>query len=292
MDTDDSTPSSSAAATAAAASTGSPTFEYHDRFLDKVLSISVKQRHQLDAPLTFVKAWLRFSRGRRAALGTALPQPPPPFDHTQFALWPAQRVRGMPGLTATTCQQLSTAPASLNVYSRVASGWRTLILDRVLSGYIHKIQQTRNGAYTSVIFNGHVYQSLSGHDPHSTKTINEYQKLYYLPPAWHICLPNPDALHVCAAYPWAARALFFANGSAYWTANSLVYRAEFIRKLAGDWVDEIIPGKMAETWGLRKSEKYRNAYGLSPSLPDHAHRPGVPLSVGYLYYDILIYRKL
>ena len=102
--------------------------------------IPVAQLHQLTAPLLFVKAWLRFSRGRRAALGTALPQPPPPVDHTQFALWPAQRVRGMPELTATACHRLSTAPASLNVYFRVASGWRALILDRVVSGYINRIQ--------------------------------------------------------------------------------------------------------------------------------------------------------
>ena len=141
MDTGTSTPSSAAAA-AAAASTGSPTVtvEYQDRFLGKVSVIPVAQRHQLDAPLIFVKAWLRLSRGRRAALGTALPQPPPPVDHTQFALWPAQRVRGMPELTATACHRLSTAPASLNVYFRVASGWRALILDRVVSGYINKIQ--------------------------------------------------------------------------------------------------------------------------------------------------------
>jgi hypothetical protein len=132
-----SAPSSSAAA---AASTGSPTVEYQDHLLGKVSVIPVSQRHQLDAPLLFVKAWLRFSRGRCAALGTALPQPSPPVDHTQFALWPAQRARGMPELTATTCHRLSTAPASLNVYFRVASGWRALILDRVVSGYMNKIQ--------------------------------------------------------------------------------------------------------------------------------------------------------
>jgi hypothetical protein len=113
---------------------------HHDRFLGKVSVIPVAQRHQLDAPLIFVKAWLRLSRGRRAALGTALPQPPPPVDHTQLALWPAQRARGMPELTATTCHRLSTAPASFNVNFRVASGWRARILDRVVSGYINKIQ--------------------------------------------------------------------------------------------------------------------------------------------------------
>jgi hypothetical protein len=123
------------------ASSGSPTFGYQDHLLGKVSVIPVAQRHQLDAPLIFVKAWLRFSLcGRRAALGTALPQPPPPVDHTQLALWPAQRARGMPELTATVCHRLSTAPASLNVYFRVVSGWRALILDRVVSGYINRIQ--------------------------------------------------------------------------------------------------------------------------------------------------------
>ena len=202
------------------ASTGSKTVEYHDHLLGKVSVIPVVQRHQLDAPLIFVNAWLRFSRGRRAALGTALPQPPPPVGHTQFALWPAQRVRGMPELTATACHRLSTAPASLNVYFRVASGWRTLILDRVVSGYINKIQRTRDGAYESIIFNGHVYKSLGNHDPHSTQVINERGKLYDLDPAWHICSPTPDALHVCATYPWAACALVFADGSAYYTAHA------------------------------------------------------------------------
>jgi hypothetical protein len=65
-----------------------------------------------------------------------------------------------------------------------------------------------------------VYKSLSSHDPHSTQAINEWSKLYDLDPAWHICSPTPDALHVCAAYPWAAYALVFADGSAYLTANA------------------------------------------------------------------------
>ena len=137
MDTGISTSSSSAAA---ASSSGSPTIEYQDHLLGKVSVIPVALRLQLDAPLIFVKAWLRFSRGRRAALGTALPQPPPPVDHSQLALLPAKLVRGMSELTATACHRLSTAPASLNVYFRVASGWRALILDRVMSGYINKIQ--------------------------------------------------------------------------------------------------------------------------------------------------------
>jgi hypothetical protein len=79
----------------------------------------------------------------------------------------------------------------------------------------------------SVIFNGHVYKTLGSHDPHSTQTIKEYGKLYNLHPAWHICSPTPDALHVCATYPWAAYALVFANGSAHYTANGPQFAAWF-----------------------------------------------------------------
>ena len=79
----------------------------------------------------------------------------------------------------------------------------------------------------SVIFNGHVYKSLGSHDPHSTQTINERDKLYDLKPAWYICPSTPDALHVCAAYPWAAYALVFNDGSAHCTANGPQLHASF-----------------------------------------------------------------
>jgi hypothetical protein len=68
-----------------------------------------------------------------------------------------------------------------------------------------------------------VYKSLGSHDPHSTQAISERNKLYDLDPAWRICPPTPDALHVCATYPWAAGALVFANGSSRYTANGPRY---------------------------------------------------------------------
>ena len=79
----------------------------------------------------------------------------------------------------------------------------------------------------SVIFNGHVYKSLGSHDPHSTQVIGEFNQLYDLDPAWHICSPTPDALHVCATYPWAAYTLVFNDGSAYCTANGPQLNASF-----------------------------------------------------------------
>ena len=70
-----------------------------------------------------------------------------------------------------------------------------------------------------------MYKSLGSHDPLSMIIISEKDKLYDLEPAWHFCFPTPDALHVCAAYPWAAFALVFADGSAYYTANGPKRRA-------------------------------------------------------------------
>lgn len=71
----------------------------------------------------------------------------------------------------------------------------------------------------TIVRNGYEYKSLGDHDPHSTKMINEYNKLYTLEPAWHISPKTADALHVCSSYPWAAKALVFADGSAHYTAS-------------------------------------------------------------------------
>ncbi len=70
----------------------------------------------------------------------------------------------------------------------------------------------------SIAYNGHVYKSLAGHDPHSTTAIDERGKRYSLEQAWELCPNTPDALHVCKTYPWAAYALVLADGSAYYTA--------------------------------------------------------------------------
>jgi hypothetical protein len=74
----------------------------------------------------------------------------------------------------------------------------------------------------SVVYNGNVYKSLAGHDPHSRVGWNsdESRKLYNLEPPWQICPKTPDALHVCAAYPWGTHALVFSDGSAHWTFRS------------------------------------------------------------------------
>ncbi len=139
MDTGASTPSSSAAA---AASTGSPTFEYHDRFLGKAVCISqnrILQHLQIAAPLMLVTPALHFARGRAAA-GAAPQQPAPPLGCMLVEVWPAQRTRFMFGFTLKACDRASNAPASSHVYWRTASRWSSGILRRVMAGYGSKVQ--------------------------------------------------------------------------------------------------------------------------------------------------------
>ena len=58
-------------------------------------------------------------------------------------------------------------------------------------------------------------------------------------PAWHICPNTPEALHVCAAYPWQVDALVLDDGSAVGTSAraSLSTNSEFQLALGigGKW---------------------------------------------------------
>jgi hypothetical protein len=83
---------------------------------------------------------------------------------------------------------------------------------------LRKDEAEFNHSHRSIVYNGHVYKSLAGHGPHSRDVVNEYNKLYNLDSDWRICPKTPDALHVCATYPWASCALVFGDGSAHWTA--------------------------------------------------------------------------
>ena len=95
-------------------------------------------------------------------------------------------------------------------------------------------QRTTHHTPQSIVYNGYEYKSLANHDPHSTVVIDEWNKLYSMDAHWQLCPNTPDALHVCKTcvpphpalrfcnnlnmYPWAARALVLADGSAYYTA--------------------------------------------------------------------------
>ena len=114
-------------------------FEYDDRFLGRLMRIPPAQLRQVDAPLQLMHA-LSFRFSRTLAPRAELRQPPPPLPHTQVALWPTQRARVMPGVTAMTCHRFSTAPASFNVYYRTASSWKALCFSRVMSGSFDRLQ--------------------------------------------------------------------------------------------------------------------------------------------------------
>jgi hypothetical protein len=69
-----------------------------------------------------------------------------------------------------------------------------------------------------IVFNGYIYKTLGDHDPSSARLIDEFGKLHKLEPGWDISPATPDALHVCAAYPWVTDALVLADGNAYFYA--------------------------------------------------------------------------
>lgn len=71
----------------------------------------------------------------------------------------------------------------------------------------------------TIIHDGYQYKTLADHDPHSTDCVNEIGKLRALDPAWRICPCTPATVRVCAAYPWQAYTLVFADGSAVGTSE-------------------------------------------------------------------------
>jgi hypothetical protein len=112
-----------------------PMFEYHDRFLGKVLRVPFVFHLQIVSPLVLIKPALSFARGR-----AALHQPPSPFGCVQVALWPSQRVRFMFGFAVKACDRASTAPASSHVNFRTVLRWRACMLQHVMAGYVCKVE--------------------------------------------------------------------------------------------------------------------------------------------------------
>jgi hypothetical protein len=113
-------------------------FEYHDHFLGKAMCIPVARHLQISSPLMLLTSALHFARGPGAPpqqLAAA-----PPVGCMLVKLWPAQRTRFMFGLAVKACDRASTAPASSHVYFRTASRWRPSILQRVMAGYVSKVQ--------------------------------------------------------------------------------------------------------------------------------------------------------
>ena len=115
-----------------------------------------------------------------------------------------------------------------------------------------------------IIFKGYIYKTLGDHDPSSVHVIDECGKFYDLESGWQISPATPDALHVCAAYPWATRTLVLEEGNAYYTALAPKINAS--------------PGAKAKSGCLTRNEKRGHAIVGFDSLPS--------------FCDVLLTRKL
>ncbi len=71
----------------------------------------------------------------------------------------------------------------------------------------------------SVVYNGYMYKSLAGSDPHGSYIdFSNNLRLYSLDADWELCSPTLDARHVCSTYPWATVTLVLADGSSFCTS--------------------------------------------------------------------------
>jgi hypothetical protein len=105
--------------------------------------------------------------------------------------------------------------ACLSRCSRMAHA----IISRVLTGFCKDAQAALasfQAAHPEVIMHdGFQYKTLFDHNPHLDypHLVGECYNRRRLDPGWHICPNTPDTVRVCAAYPWQAGTLVFADGS-------------------------------------------------------------------------------
>jgi hypothetical protein len=150
-----------------------------------------------------------------------------------------QLLRLLRGCVVTTAHRLVAARSSWHVGAMTMAFWKRCIFMRVMNGFIKRCKARITPSASILLFvahttvptsyhpqvtppkviicNGRVYKTISHHDPYSTTLINEleassrHSKCYNLEPPWQICTATPDALHVCATYPWASHFLRFAG---------------------------------------------------------------------------------
>jgi hypothetical protein len=127
------------------------------------------------------------------------------------------------------------------------------------------------GREEEVMHNGYAYRSLARHNPHSQEIIisiysRDYSvEFYSVDPPWELCPDTHDARHVCATYPWATRALVFADGSACWTNNSTPHPRSYTKLTPGSshYID-------SRTYLHQKEGKYGAAVGWEEVESDWA----------------------
>ena len=96
-------------------------------------------RAHIERPLKLVEAAIWFgsqrSQGKRRR-----EEPPLPFGYMRAEYSPITRVRVMFGCATAACQRLSTSPGELCVPARSARRWAELTMDRVMRGYVRKVE--------------------------------------------------------------------------------------------------------------------------------------------------------
>ena len=99
-------------------------------------------RAHLERPLKLVEAAVWF--GSQRSQGKRRREEPPlntlPFGYIRAEYSPATRVRVMFGCATAACQRLSTSPGELCVPARSTRRWAELTMDRVMRGYVRKVE--------------------------------------------------------------------------------------------------------------------------------------------------------
>ena len=96
-------------------------------------------RAHIERPLKLVEAAIWFgsqrSQGKRRR-----EEPLLPFGYMRAEYSPITRVRVMFGCATAACQRLSTSPGELCVPTRSTRRWAELTMDRVMRGYVRKVE--------------------------------------------------------------------------------------------------------------------------------------------------------
>jgi hypothetical protein len=170
------------------------------------------------------------------------------------------------GFSGPELQSIGFDIKSLNATSLISAA-SSLNVALSMSGLSSKqLKEAKLPTDKCIVFNGYIYKTLGDHDPSSVRLINELGKLYKLEPGWQISPATPDALHVCAAYPWAAQALVLADESAYCTSLA------------------VSPGMKTKSYRLVTEGGKCGAVGIETNV--HA------FEMGDKFADVLIFRKL
>jgi hypothetical protein len=161
---------------------------------------------------------------------------------TMFMQWRGEVSRASVLLRVRCGQDILVAcrlASSRYAHAATSLLWAHSIIARLHFHHRRRMLETLVGVKESVVHNGYAYRSLARHNPHSQEIIisiysRDYSVQFYsVDPPWELCPDTCEARHVCATYPWATRALVFADGSACWTKNSTPHNCSYTKMSPG-----------------------------------------------------------